>query len=65
MRLRILHVLSLFQKKNLINVGISGVPDGFYILRNKVLPVNSDDICKKLELIYHIELYINIHYFKN
>ena len=33
-------------KKNLINMGIFGVPDGFYILTNKVLPVtvHSDDI---------------------
>ena len=63
MRLRILHVLSLFQKFFFINVGISGVPDGFYILRNKVLPVNSDDICKKLDLICGLEFYIYSHFF--
>ena len=26
-----------------------------------MLPVNSDDLCKILELIYLIELYMNIH----
>ena len=57
------YMLFRYFRKNLINAGILGVPDGFYILRNKVLPVNSDDICKKLDLICGLEFYIYSHFF--